>query len=82
MKRVLIAAAAVLLGAASAGAIEQYQRVHATPPLLPHPLPQGTPYFVVGGPSHAPIELRYGEVYGKRILVEAQSGERVYRLVP
>lgn len=82
MRRILLAAAVALLGATSAGALERGDPVHATPPLQPHPYPQGVPYVTIGGPSHAPIVLRYGVVNGKRVLFDARTGRGVYRLVP
>jgi hypothetical protein len=82
MTRLVISLTAVLLALSPASALERGQQLHTTPPLLPHPLPQGTPYFIVGGPSHVPIELRYAEMNGRRVLVEPTSNEVVYVLWP
>ena len=82
MMRTIVCLAAILVAAAPAAAIEARPYIHATPPAGGHPYPQGAPYFVIGGVSHAPTELRYAEIDGRRVLVEATSGEVVYRLRP
>ena len=82
MKTLLIALAAALLTASSGAALERRDYIHATPPAVPHPMPQGVPYVIVGGPSHAPITLRYGFIHGERVLFEPNTGQVVYILNP
>jgi hypothetical protein len=80
--RTLIALTAALLMTSSAAALERRNYIHVTPPAVPHPLPQGVPYVIIGGPSHAPITLRYGFIHGERVLFEPHSGRIVYILNP
>lgn len=82
MNRLLLAFAALLLGASSSAALEQRNAIHATPPVVPHPLPQGVPYLVVGATADPIVELRYGVVNGRRVLLNAHTLEVVYILHP
>ena len=82
MKRSFALAAALLLSALPAAALEQRNAIHATPPVVPHPMPQGVPYLVVGEPANPIVELRYGVVNGKRVLLNARTLEVVYVLHP
>ncbi len=53
-----------------------------TPPAVPHPLPQGVPYAVVGATPHPVIQLRYGIVNGERVLFDPATMQVVYILQP
>ena len=64
--------------AASAAAAHEL----TTPPLLPHPLPQGVPYVVVGAVPHRVVQLRYGIVNGERVLFDPATMRIVYILQP
>ena len=83
MTRTLIAVTAAVLVASSATALEQRRHaIHATPPVIAHPLPQGVPYLTVGAIADPIVELRYGVVNGKRVLLNARTLEVVYILHP
>ena len=82
MRRLIPALAAIVLTTSSAIALEQRNGVHVTPPLVPHPMPQGVPYLVVGEGAKPIFELRYGVVHGKRVLLNARTMEVVYVLQP
>jgi hypothetical protein len=82
MRAFVVSLAASLLAATSAAALERQQNVHVIPPAAMHPLPQGTPYLTDGYPSHAPMELRYGVIDGRRVLLEPYSGQVIYVLRP
>lgn len=82
MRTIILALAAGLLTASSAAALEQRDGVHVTPPIVPHPMPQGAPYLVVGDAPKPVFELRYGVIHGKRVLLNARTMEVVYVLHP
>lgn len=82
MKKILLAVTAALLTASSSAALEQPNAIHATPPLVPHPMPQGLPYVFVGATVDSIVELRYGVVNGRRVLVNAHTLEVIYILRP
>ena len=82
MQKFVLAVAAALLTASSAAALEQRNAIHATPPVVPHPMPQGVPYVVVGATADPIVELRYGVVNGRRVLLNAHTLEVVYILHP
>ena len=78
MRKQLLAIGALLLSAATAA----HGHELTTPPPLPHPLPQGVPYVVVGAVPHRVIQLRYGIVNGERVLFDPQTLQIVYILQP
>jgi hypothetical protein len=81
--KIMFAAAVLLMLTASPGAaLEQRNAIHATPPLVPHPMPQGMPVVVVGKEPDPIVELRYGVVHGKRVLLNGRTMEVVYILHP
>jgi hypothetical protein len=82
MRAFVVSLLASLVATTSAAALERRQNIHVIPPVAMHPLPQGTPYLTDGFPSHAPTELRYGFVDGKRVLFDPYSGVVVYVLRP
>jgi len=80
MNRVFLALALGFLAASPATALEREPLTHATPPAIPHPLPQGVPYVIVGAEARPVVTLRYGVVDGRRVLLNARTMEVVYEL--
>lgn len=78
MRSAVISVVASLL---SAGAGANAHEL-TTPPGVPHPLPQGAPYAVVGATPHRVIQLRYGIINGERVLFDPATTKVVYILQP
>ena len=76
--------AAALAGAFSFGpaAAHEVPVLLVTPPAVPHPLPQGVPYVVVGATLQRVHTLRYGIVNGRRVLFDGETMRIVYVLQP
>ena len=75
---------AALAGALGLGAAAAHEVpvLLVTPPAIPHPLPQGVPYVVVGGTLQRVHTLRYGIVNGRRVLFDGETMRIVYVLRP
>jgi hypothetical protein len=83
MYKLLLAAAALGATATSAAAMEQQRyAIHATPPFVAHPMPQGVPYVMVGVEAKPIVTLRYGVINGRRVLLNGETMEVVYILHP
>jgi hypothetical protein len=54
----------------------------ATPPWVPHPMPQGAPYFTDRLMPHPVINLRFAIVNGRRVLFDPATGRIKHVLVP
>lgn len=78
MRSVFMGLVASLL---SAGATASGHEL-TTPPAMPHPLPQGAPYAVVGATPHPVSQLRYGIVNSERVLFDPATMKVVYILQP
>lgn len=74
-----VALAAFTLGSAAA---HEVPVLLVTPPAIPHPLPQGAPYVVVGSTPQRVHTLRYGIVDGRRVLFDGETMRVVYVLQP
>ena len=78
MRRLAIVLAAAALG----GSYPARAHELATPPAAPHPMPQGTPYLVVGAVPHPVRTLRFALIDGRRALVDGRTMQVVYYLHP
>jgi hypothetical protein len=78
----LLLGAAAVLAATPATALENGRQPHATPSIVPYPVPTGTPDAIIGGGSHEPFMLRFAIMNGKRVLYDMETGEVVYVLMP
>ena len=77
MRRLILAGFSVLLPCATA-----FSHELVTPPVVPHPMPQGVPYLVVGAQPHPVRTLRFAIIHGRRALIDAETDEVVYYLNP
>ena len=84
MKRiaVLLLGLAAVAAAGPAMALDNGDQPHATPSIVPYPVPTGTPDAIVGGGSHEPFMLRFAIIDGRRVLYDPQTGDVVYVLIP
>ena len=83
MKRIaVLLGLAAMVAAGPAMALDDGDQLHATPSIVPYPVPTGTPDVIVGGGSHEPFMLRFAIIDGRRVLYDAETGDVVYVLIP